>query len=468
MALADMGLIGLGTMGSALALNIADNGFSVSVFNRTTARTHEFKAEAGDLSSLITPTQTLEAFVAAIKPPRRIMLMVPAGPIVDDQIAALAPFLDEGDIIVDGGNANFHDTNRRAKTADMEPYAFFGLGVSGGEEGARFGPSLMAGGDASAWSALEPVLTAMAAKHTDGTPCAAWLGPEGAGHFVKMVHNGIEYADMQMIAEMYGILRDGYGWDAARIGALFAQWNEGPLKSYLIEISAEVAAGIDPKTDKPVLDIILDKAGQKGTGRWTAIEAQHLGVAIPVIEAAVAARNLSAAIDMRVAGEARFGAPHSALDGEPDTAMMEQAMIAGKIICYAQGFEMLAAASQSFEWDIKLGDVARVWRAGCIIRSAMLDDMANALENRVSNLIFDAYFGDLLLKHGAALRQFCALSLTNGHASPALNAATTWFDQVRMARSTANMLQGQRDFFGRHGFERLDDTGSHHGPWADA
>ncbi|MEO0543627.1 MAG: NADP-dependent phosphogluconate dehydrogenase [Pseudomonadota bacterium] len=468
MALADMGLIGLGTMGSALALNMADNGFSVAVFNRTTERTIAFKAEAGDLAPHIAPTETLEAFVQAIKPPRRIVLMVPAGPVVDAQIEALAPLLDEGDIIVDGGNANFHDTNRRAIDAKNAPYAFFGLGVSGGEEGARFGPSLMAGGDKSAWSALEPVLTASAAKHTDGTACAAWLGPQGAGHFVKMVHNGIEYADMQMIAEIYGVLRDGYGWDAKRIADLFAKWNEGPLKSYLIEISAEVAAAIDPQTEKPVLDIIVDKAGQKGTGRWTAIEAQHLGVAIPVIEAAVAARNLSAAIDMRSAGEDRFGNPKSLIEGEPDVAMMESAMIAGKIICYAQGFDMLAAASKSFEWDVQLPDVARVWRAGCIIRSAMLDDMASALERGVTNLVFDEYFAGLLIENGSALRVFSALTLTKGQASPALIAATAWFDQVRSARSTANMLQGQRDFFGRHSFERFDAPGAHHGPWADA
>jgi len=468
MALADIGLIGLGTMGSALVLNMADNGFSVAVFNRTVTRAHDLKTEAGDLAPKVLPTETLADFVRAIKPPRRIVLMVPAGPIVDDQMAALAPLLDKGDIIVDGGNANFHDTNRRAKAAEDEPYAFFGLGVSGGEEGARFGPSLMAGGDASAWSALEPVLTAIAAKHTDGSPCAAWLGPEGAGHFVKMVHNGIEYADMQMIAEVYGVLRDGYGWDAGRIAELFARWNEGPLKSYLIEISAEVAAAIDPKTSKPVLDIILDKAGQKGTGRWTAIEAQHLGVAIPVIEAAVATRNLSAAIEMRAAGEDRFGSPRNKLEGEPDIAMMEQAMIAGKIICYAQGFDMLAAASKAFDWNIKLGDVARVWRAGCIIRSAMLDDMANAMEKGADNLIFDDYFADLLSKHEYALRSFSALTLSSGNASPALVAATTWFDQVRVSRSTANMLQGQRDFFGRHSFGRLDEDGAHHGPWADA
>ncbi|MEM9999831.1 MAG: NADP-dependent phosphogluconate dehydrogenase [Pseudomonadota bacterium] len=467
MADADIGLVGLGTMGSALALNMADNGYSVAVFNRTVARAEAFKAEAGDLGDKIIPTEDLAGFVAAIKPPRRIILMVPAGDIVDQQIEALEPHLDEGDIIVDAGNGNFHDTNRRAIAAEDKPYAFFGLGVSGGEEGARHGPSMMAGGDEQAWSALEPVLTAIAAKHTDGTPCAAWLGPQGAGHFVKMVHNGIEYADMQMIAEIYGLLRDGYGWDAAQIGGLFAEWNKGPLQSYLIEISAEIGKTNDPKTGKPVLDVILDKAGQKGTGRWTAIEAQHLAVAIPVIEAAVTARNLSASVDMRAKGEERFGSPKHKIVGEPDLAMLEQAMIAGKIICYAQGFNMLSAASSAFDWDLQLASVARIWRAGCIIRSAMLDDMAKAMEGGAETLAFDDYFADLLDRHGEALRQFCTLALANGLPSPALMAGASWFDQLRSKRSTANMLQAQRDFFGRHSFERLDAEGAHHGPWVD-
>ncbi|MEM1377527.1 MAG: NADP-dependent phosphogluconate dehydrogenase [Pseudomonadota bacterium] len=464
---ADIGLIGLGTMGSALALNMADNGFNVAVFNRTVSRVHDFKDEAGALAGRVMPTETLEAFVQAIARPRRIVLMVPAGPVVDTQIEALKPLLDEGDIIVDAGNANFHDTNRRAKAAESEPYAFFGLGVSGGEEGARFGPSMMAGGDADAWDALEPVLTAIAAKHTDGTPCAAWLGPQGAGHFVKMVHNGIEYADMQMIAEIYGVLRDGYGWDAARIGEVFAKWNEGPLRSYLVEITGEIGVAVDADTGKPVLDVILDKAGQKGTGRWTAIEAQHLGVAIPVIDAAVAARNVSAQLDARRKGASLFGKPNVQSDQEPDIAQMESALIAGKIACYAQGFQMLAAASEAFDWNMDMAAIARVWRAGCIIRSDMLDDMASAFEAGADNLAFAEHFVGLVKEHGEALRAFSAYALTNGHAAPALTAGAIWFDQMRTERSTANMLQAQRDFFGRHSFERLDKDGSHHGPWAE-
>ncbi|MEL6921109.1 MAG: NADP-dependent phosphogluconate dehydrogenase [Pseudomonadota bacterium] len=467
MADADIGLIGLGTMGSALALNVADNGFRVAVFNRTVSRVHDFKADAGELADRIVPTETLTGFVAAMARPRRIVMMVPAGSVVDDQIAALKPLLDEGDIIVDGGNANFHDTNRRAQAAESEPYAFFGLGVSGGEEGARFGPSMMAGGDGKAWGALEPVLTAIAAKHIDGTPCAAWLGPQGAGHFVKMVHNGIEYADMQMIAEIYGVLRDGYGWDAARIGDAFAHWNTGPLRSYLIEITGEIGAAMDTETGKPVLDVILDKAGQKGTGRWTAIEALHLGVASPVIDAAVAARNLSARIDERAEGAELFGAPQVRMDGEPDIARMEAALISGKIACYAQGFQMLAAASDAFSWTMDLATIARVWRAGCIIRSDMLDDMATAFEVGADNLAFADHFAALLKSNAPSLRALCADAMRDGHATPALTAGAIWFDQMRTKRSTANMLQAQRDFFGRHSFERVDKSGSHHGPWAD-
>ena len=303
--MSDIGLIGLGTMGAMLSLNIAEHGFSIAVYNRTAARTHEFVAEAGDLAQRITPTETLETFVAALTPPRRIILMVPAGAPVDEQIAALRPLLDPEDMIIDAGNANFHDTNRRAQAA--EGYRFIGIGVSGGEEGARFGPAIMGGGPQAAWDSVAPILEAISAKHGDD-PCAAWFGPDGAGHFVKTVHNGIEYADMQLIAEVYGLMRDGMGMGAEEIAEVFARWNAGPLESYLIDISARVAGMADPETGRPMLDIILDRAGQKGTGRWTAIEAQQLGTPIPVIDAAVAARNMSAMLDDRQQGEALFGA----------------------------------------------------------------------------------------------------------------------------------------------------------------
>ena len=462
-----IGLIGLGTMGAALALNIAENGFAIAVFNRTVSRIPEFVAAAGDLGERITPSQSLEEFVAAIARPRRIILMVPAGKVVDDQIAAFDPLLDEGDIIIDCGNANFRDTDRRAEASADRPWEFLGVGVSGGEEGARHGPSIMGGGNKSSWDELAPVFTAISAKHTDGAPCAAWMGEGGDGHFVKMVHNGIEYADMQMIAEIYGLLRDGYGWNSSRIAGLFERWNEGALKSYLVEITAKVAQTTDPLTGKPLLDVILDKAGQKGTGRWTVIEAQHLGAPVPVIEAAVAARNMSAALAMRQKGEAAFGKSARQVSGEPDEDMLEGALIAGKILCYAQGFEMLASASAQFGWKLPLPEVARVWRAGCIIRSSMLDDMASALTRSPGeNIVFDSYFSNLLSENADRLRNTAMTAIGHGHPAPSLASGLNWFDQLRASRSTANLIQGQRDFFGLHGFKRLDREGDFHGPWA--
>ncbi|QYZ68819.1 NADP-dependent phosphogluconate dehydrogenase [Neotabrizicola shimadae] len=466
MAEAHIGLIGLGTMGSALALNIAEKGFPIAVWNRTTEVTHRFRAEADELADRILPCDTLAALVAAIAPPRAIILMVPAGQAVDDQIAALAPFLGPDDLVIDAGNANFHDTNRR--DAAGLPFRFLGMGVSGGEEGARHGPAIMGGGARADWDRVAPVLTAIAAKAEDGTPCADWMGEAGAGHFVKAVHNGIEYADMQMIAEVYGILRDGLGMPAEDIAGVFRGWNEGVLKSYLIEISGEVAAAVDPVSGGPMLDVILDSAGQKGTGRWTAVEAQHLGTPIPVIEAAVMARNASARRAERAAGEARFGPGPRRVEGMT-TETLEQALIAGKILCYAQGFGMIAAASTAFGWSLDMAAIARVWRAGCIIRSAMLNDMAAALaEDPARNLILAPGFAAMLEETVPALRQVVAAGALNGLALPALSAGLAWFDTMRTARGTANMIQAQRDFFGAHGFQRVDGLDRPHGPWGKA
>ncbi len=464
MSNADIGLIGLGTMGAALALNIADNGFDVAVWNRTTATTKDFHENAGDLAPRITPTETLEELVGALKSPRAIILMVPAGQAVDDQIAALRPLLDDDDMIIDAGNANFHDTNRRVKEAG--DLAFLGIGVSGGEEGARFGPSIMGGGKREYWDRVAHILTAISAKHDD-VPCATWMGEEGAGHFVKAVHNGIEYADMQMIAEVYGIMRDGLGLDHDKIAETFAAWDKGPLRSYLIEISGKVAAATDPATDQPMLDVIVDAAGQKGTGRWTVIEAQHLAAPIPAIEAAVVARNLSSQKAARAAGEDLFGAaprhlPHDSLSIET----LEQALIAGKILCYAQGFGMIAKASEAFGWSLPLPAIAEVWRAGCIIRSDMLDDMASALrDNADENLMMAPKFASALKDTHGALRQVVAQAALHGLALPALSSGLAYFDAMRTARGTANMIQGQRDFFGAHGFARTDGGEGHHGPW---
>ncbi|SNR56696.1 NADP-dependent phosphogluconate dehydrogenase [Paracoccus sediminis] len=457
-----IGLIGLGTMGTALALNIAERGFPIAIWNRTAQVTAKVVAQAGMLADRIVPAQTLADLVAAIAPPRAIILMIPAGQPVDDQLAALAPYLDRDDLVCDAGNADFHDTDRRM--AAGLPFRFLGMGISGGEEGARHGPAIMAGGDRADWDRVAPVMTAIAARADDGTPCAAWMGQAGAGHFVKMVHNGIEYADMQMIAETYGLMRDGMGMDAAAISDLFTGWNDGPLKSYLIEISAQITAAADPRTGRPMIDMILDRAGQKGTGRWTAVEAQHLAAPIPVIEAAVMARNVSARLGERLAGEARFGPAPQPCDLAPDT--LEQALIAGKILCYAQGFAMIAAAAQRFGWSLDLPRIARVWRAGCIIRSAMLNDMAAALaENPARNLILAPFFADLIETALPGLRQVVAQGTAHGHALPALASGLMWFDLMRTGRGTANMIQAQRDFFGAHGFQRLDGLADPHGPW---
>jgi len=461
------GLVGLGTMGAALALNIADRGYAIAVWNRTGAVTRAFHDGAGDLATRITPTATLADLVAAIAQPRTIILMLPAGQPTDDHLAALALLLSPEDLVIDAGNANFHDTNRR-QTAGFG-FRFMGIGVSGGEEGARHGPAIMAGGTREDWSRVAPLLRAIAAKNHDGTPCAGHMGPAGAGHFVKAVHNGIEYADMQMIAETYGVMRDGLGLSAEEIGVTFAQWNEGMLRSYLVEISATVAFARDPMGDGPLLDMIVDAAEQKGTGRWTAIEAQSLSVAIPVIEAAVMARNVSAQREEREAGEALFGPAPKPLGGAISRSDLEQALIAGKILCYAQGFAMMTAAGQQYGWDLDLPAIARVWRAGCIIRSAMLNDMAEALaEAPARNLLFAPFFADQVRRCLPALRLVVAAGATHGLALPALSAGLAWFDMMRTARGTANMIQAQRDFFGLHGFLRLDGLERPHGPWERA
>ena len=462
MADARIGLIGLGTMGAALALNIAENGFPIAVFNRTTSVTRDFHAGAGALADRIVPCEDLEALVAALAPPRAVILMVPAGDPVDQQIAALRPLLDDDDLIVDCGNANFRDTNRRMAEGAGP---FLGVGVSGGEEGARHGPAIMGGGDPAHWARIEEVMTAIAARHR-GEPCAGLCGPEGAGHFVKMVHNGIEYADMQMIAEVYGVMRDGLGMDEDAVAEVFEGWTRGPLESYLVEITGKVARARDAATGRPLLQVIVDAAGQKGTGRWTAIESQHLLTPIPAIEAAVVARNVSSRRAERAEGERIFGRAPQPL--EIDLDVLESALIAGKVLCYAQGFVMIEATCEAMGWDVDLAAVARLWRAGCIIRSTMLDDMAAALsEHGGENLMRTPRFADILRDRHGALRAVVARAVEAGHPVPALASGVAYFDAMRTARGTANMIQAQRDFFGLHGFEHVDGGTGRHGPWAD-
>jgi len=470
--MADIGLVGLGVMGANLSLNMAEKGYTVAVYNRTTERTDAFIAHAGNLAPNLVPCKTLAELAAAVDPPRPIVIMVKAGPAVDEQAAVLAPHMAKGDILIDAGNANFRDTRRRVADYEAKGIDFLGIGVSGGEEGARHGPSIMAGGSQAAWGRVADILTAIAAKFQN-EPCAALVGPEGAGHFVKTIHNGIEYADMQMIAEIYGIMRDGLGLAPQRMAQVFQRWNEGPLKSYLIEITAKVLETVDQRTGKPIVDIILDTAGQKGTGRWSVMEAQDLGVPATVIEAAVAARALSSQKAARLAAEAQFGAAERKLDTsmEIDGVLraLEQALLAGKIAAYAQGFAVLAKASEAWTWNLPLGTIARIWRAGCIIRSVFLDDISKAFAARgsVANLMSIEPFTGMLKATNASLRLIVAQAALKGIAVPALSSALAYFDLMRTGRSTADLTQAQRDFFGAHGFERLDEPGKEaHGPWA--
>ena len=465
---AEIGLIGLGVMGSNLALNIAENGYRIAVWNRTGSKTHDFAAGAGDLADRIVPCKTLEDLVASIRRPRPIIIMVQAGAPVDEQIVALRPLLSADDIMIDAGNANFRDTMRRFQELDGSGLTFIGMGVSGGEEGARHGPSIMVGGAQASWLRVRDVLTAISAKYGDD-PCVAWLGPDGAGHFVKTIHNGIEYADMQMIAEIYGILRDGVRLETQAMARLFETWNSGKLDSYLIEITAKVLAATDPATGKPVVEVILDRAGQKGTGRWSVIEAQMMGVPATAIEAAVAARSLSSRKTEREAAEAiyhdrpeRFGKERA----REVVGDLEAALFAGKIAAYAQGFAVMEAASQEFAWGLPMATIARIWRAGCIIRSQFLDTIAEAFEDGdVTNLLTAPLFVDLMKEAVPALRRTVARCAEAGIPAPALSSALAYFDIYRQGRGTANLVQAQRDFFGAHGFERIDAEGHHHGPW---
>ncbi|MDQ0453857.1 6-phosphogluconate dehydrogenase [Rhizobium paknamense] len=466
---AEIGLIGLGVMGSNLALNIAEKGNRIAVFNRTPARTKEFLGEAGDLAANIIGCETIKEFVAAIRPPRPIIIMIKAGDAVDQQMEQLKPYLEANDILIDAGNTNFRDTIRRFDHLKGSGLTFIGMGVSGGEEGARHGPSIMVGGTEESWKRVEKVLTSISAKF-NGDPCVAWLGTDGAGHFVKTIHNGIEYADMQMIAEIYGILRDGLGMSAQDIGGVFGQWNTGRLNSYLIEITEKVLKANDPITGNAMVDMIVDAAGQKGTGKWSAIEAQNMGVAATGIEAAVAGRVLSSQKAEREAAEKIFGLPAPAdkpHDGMAFLADLENALLAAKIAAYAQGFAVMAAASKENGWSLPMPTIARIWRAGCIIRSQFLDEITSAFTKQpdVANLIVTPAFSQMVKDTDASLRRVVSYAALSGIPVPALSSALAYFDTYRRARGTANLIQAQRDFFGAHGFDRVDGKDYHHGPW---
>ncbi|MBO9587747.1 NADP-dependent phosphogluconate dehydrogenase [Devosia sp.] len=466
MATADIGLIGLAVMGSNLALNIAEKGYTVAVHNRSAGRIDEFVAEAKaqGLDQNTIPKYDLADFVQTVKAPRSIIIMVKAGQPVDDMIEQLLPHLEAGDAIIECGNSLYTDTQRRFDYLKPKNIGYLGVGVSGGEEGARHGPSIMVGGSKEQWHNAEAVLTAIAAKF-NGESCCAYLGEGGAGHFVKMIHNGIEYGDMQMIAEIYGVMRDGLGMSAKECADVFKEWNKGPLNSYLIEITGHVLDAVDDQTGKPLVDLILDKAGQKGTGMWSAVVAQQMGVPATAIEGAVAARSLSSRKAERVAAEAIYGKPNRAKT-DVTLADLEKALLAGKIVSYAQGFAVIAKASEEFGWSLPLATIAKIWRAGCIIRSRFLDQMSSAYaKGEATNLLVVPDFVGIMKDSHPSLRKVVAAASVGEFPMICLSASLSYFDSYRQAQGTANLTQGQRDFFGAHGFE-IEGRGSDlHGTW---
>jgi len=468
----DIGMIGVGVMGANLALNLAEQGANVAVYDVDNKKTEAIVAD--DSGGTLIACGSLSELVAAVGGPRPLMMMAPAGDAVDGLIESLTPLVDRGDVLIDGGNSDFRDTQRRTEQAEAAGIGFLGVGVSGGAEGARRGPAMMAGGTRDAWQKIAPLFQKIAAKH-EGVACATWLGAGGAGHFVKTAHNGIEYALMQMIAECYGIMRDGFGMSAPEIGEVFTDWNKGALDCYLVEATANVLKASDPDTGSPLVDVILDRAGQKGTGLWTAVEAQRLGVPVTTVEAALIGRSLSARREARLSVEAVYGsAPQRIVDeGLDPKIMLREALIAGKIIAYSQGFGLIEAASRAHDWNVNLTEVAKVWRAGCIIRSRLLGEMATALDmERVTTgsdmpfLLREPFVG-IMKAADPAFRSTVAMATVYGLPAPALSAALSWFDMARTGQSTANLIQAQRDFFGAHGFERTDRDGDgYHGDWA--
>lgn len=462
MAQANIGVYGLGTMGSALALNLAEQGFDVAVTNRETEWIGDFISEAGELADRLHPHEALDDFVRGLKTPRVILFMIPSGAPMDAMIEAITPLLEPGDTIIDGGNANFNDTRRRSAALARDDLHFVGMGVSGGEKGARHGPSIMVGGTAHSWAQLEPMLRAIAADY-EGDPCVDHLGPDGAGHFVKTVHNGIEYADMQMIAEIYALLRFGKGMAAREIGRQFEAWNRGALRSYLVEITGKLLSY--EENGAPFVDLIGDAAGQKGTGRWTVVEAIRMGQSASTIEAAVAARSWSSEKALRERLAAVYGDAREAVDLPVEA--LEQAFLTGRILAYAQGFRILRQAAEEFDWPLDFARIAEIWRAGCIIRSALLDDIAEAFRKGGAErqLIEAQAIADMIAGAVPGLRRSVGEAMANGHAVPALSGALSFFDTMRQGSGTANIIQAQRDFFGQHGFELLGQTGKHHGPW---
>jgi len=462
----DIGLVGLGVMGENLALNLERNGFAVAGFDLDAAKRHRFAQRTQGLR--VQTTESLAALVAGLSVPRRVWLMVPAGAPVDAVLTELRPLLSSGDVVIDGGNTLFTDTQRRIQALDGSGILYVGTGVSGGEEGALRGPALMPGGSPEAWPLVRPFLQAIAAKADDGQACCEWMGPGGAGHFVKMVHNGIEYADMQMICEAYALMKD-VGMTAPEMSAVFREWNAGELGSYLIAITADILAQTDPDTGQALVDVIVDTAEQKGTGKWTSQVALDMGVSAPTIADAVFARTMSAVKAERVAAAQVLVGPEPQSTPDRDVVLpqIQRALLAAKVCAYAQGFALLKAADREHQWQLPMAKVASVWRAGCIIRAHLLQDIRRAFAdaNDLTNLLMDPHFARVMADSQQALRDVVALAAQRGVALPALMSALSYYDAYRCARSPANLLQAQRDYFGAHTYQRLDQPGKFHTQW---
>ncbi|MFK4953909.1 NADP-dependent phosphogluconate dehydrogenase [Lactococcus garvieae] len=469
MTQANFGVVGMAVMGKNLALNVESRGYTVALFNRTTAKTEEVVAEHPDKNFVL--TKTIEEFVAAIEKPRRIMLMVQAGPATDATIQALLPHLDKGDILIDGGNTHFPDTMRRNAELADSGINFIGTGVSGGEKGALEGPSIMPGGQKEAYDLIAPIFEQIAGKAPqDGKPCVAYMGPNGAGHYVKMVHNGIEYGDMQLIAESYDLLKRVLGLDNAEIQSIFEEWNEGELDSYLIEITKEVLKRKDDQgTDGYIVDKILDKAGNKGTGKWTSQSSLDLGVPLPLITESVFARFISTYKDERVKASSILSGPEVKFSGDKAEIVekIRQALYFSKIMSYAQGFAQLRQASKEYDWDLPYGTIAQIWRAGCIIRAEFLQNITDAFDKdaNLENLLLDEYFIDITKRYQAAVRDVVSLAVQAGIPVPTFTSAISYYDSYRSANLPANLIQAQRDYFGAHTYERNDMEGIFHYDW---
>ncbi|HUR90907.1 MAG TPA: NADP-dependent phosphogluconate dehydrogenase [Ramlibacter sp.] len=461
----DIGIVGLGVMGENLALNFARHGFAVSGFDLDEGKRTRFAQRVETAAP-----RSMQEFVAGLAKPRVLLVMVPAGAAVDAVLADLKPLLEADDIVIDGGNTRFADTQRRMSELERTGILYVGAGVSGGEEGALRGPAIMPGGDARAWPRIRPLLQAISARAEDGQPCCEWMGPGAAGHYVKMVHNGIEYADMQGLCEAYAVMRELLRMPAAQMGGVFAQWNRGPLESYLVAITAHILSHVDEATGQPLVDLIVDTAEQKGTGKWASQVALDLGVPAPTIAEAVFARTVSAVIGERAVASGLLAGPKREFNGDRAafTGQLERALLATKVCAYAQGFQLLAAADKEYQWMLPFGTIASIWRAGCIIRARLLEDIRQAYARNASltNLLVDEHFAQVMADTHEALRDVVATAALHGVPVPAFMSALAYYDSYRAKRLPANLLQAQRDYFGAHTYQRLDRPGKFHTQWS--